>query len=208
MRQTADAIGRPATVGRPRRCGIARTVARLRRMSSDDAILRVALPVPLARLFDYRAPAGTRASDALVGARVRVPFGARELIGIVAEVGPPDPDAPDPKPALAVLDAAPLLHGELFDSLRWLARYVHAPLGEVLATALPADLRQGAPLPDTDAVAWRLCKGTSDPPKRAGAPRRLAELLANGPMTEDALDDAMQGWRAAARTLAARGLAE
>jgi primosomal protein N' (replication factor Y) len=177
-------------------------------MSSDDAILRVALPVPLARLFDYRAPTDIAATDVAVGVRVRVPFGSRELIGVVAEVGARDPDAPELKPALAVLDSAPLLHGELLDSLRWLARYVHAPLGEVLATALPADLRQGAPLPDTDVVSWHLQPGALEHLKRPGAPRRFAELLSTGPLTEDALDDAMEGWRAAARTLASRGLAE
>jgi len=177
-------------------------------MSFDDAIFRVALPVPLARLFDYRAPDGMRADASQVGGRVRVPFGSRELIGVVAEVGPADAAARDLKPALALLDGPPLLHGELFDSLRWMSRYVHAPLGEVLATALPAALRQGAPLPETDAVVWHLADGASAQLKRDGAPRRLAALLEARPLSEDALDDAMPGWRGAARTLAARGLAQ
>src|SRR5688572_1795418 len=98
-------------------------------MSPDDPLLRVALPVPLDRLFDYRAPTGATA-PAAIGTRVRVPFGTRELIGIVVDVGAGAGDR-DLKPALAVLDDAPLLCGELLDSLRWLARYVHAPLGEV-----------------------------------------------------------------------------
>jgi primosomal protein N' (replication factor Y) len=177
-------------------------------MSSDDAILRVALPVPLARLFDYRAPSDRPVHQVQVGARVRVPFGSRELIGVVAEIGAADVGTAELKSAIAVLDDDALLHGELLDSLRWLSRYVHAPLGEVLATALPADLRQGAPLPDTDVVAWHLAPGAIEQLKRPGAPRRLAELLAAGPLTEDALDDAMDGWPAAARTLAGRGLAE
>src|SRR5207342_3693262 len=177
-------------------------------MSFDDAIFRVALPVPLARLFDYRAPDGMRADAAQVGGRVRVPFGSRELIGVVAEVGPADAAARDLKAALALLDDPPLLQGELLDSLRWLARYVHAPLGEVLATALPAALRQGAPLPETDAIVWHLAPGGLAQIKRDGAPRRLATLLDAQPLSEDALDDAMEGWRAAARTLATRGLAQ
>ena len=183
-----------------------RTAARLHRMSSDDAILRVALPVPLARLFDYRAPDG----GAVIGARVRVPFGSRELIGVVVDVGRADDETgvPELKQALAVLDDAPLLQGELLDSLRWLSRYVHAPLGEVLATALPAALRKGEPLPETDVLTWHLRPDALAQLKRPGAPRRLAELLATAPLSEDALDDAMEGWRAAARTLAARGLAE
>jgi primosomal protein N' (replication factor Y) len=177
-------------------------------MSSDDAILRVALPVPLARLFDYRAPDGARVEATAIGGRVRVPFGTRELIGIVADVGSAEPTARDLKPAIALLDGLPLLHGELLESLRWLARYVHAPLGEVLATALPAALRQGAPLPETDTVAWHLVAGALDQLKRDGAPRRLASLLQPRALAESELDDAMPGWRTAARTLAARGLAQ
>ena len=53
-------------------------------MPADTPILQVALPVPLPRLFDYRAPAGVAAQPAHVGCRVRVPFGPRELVGVVA----------------------------------------------------------------------------------------------------------------------------
>ncbi|MGO4551086.1 primosomal protein N' [Lysobacter sp. 2RAF19] len=178
-------------------------------MSSDDTVLRVALPVPLARLFDYRAPDGASVDSVQVGARVRVPFGPRELIGVVAGVGPIDADARETKSALAVLDDAPLLHGELLDSLRWLSRYAHAPLGEVLATALPAALRQGGPLPDTDEIMWRVVAGASlDKLKRDAMPHRLATLLAQRDRSEDELDDALPGWRTAARALAGKGLAE
>jgi primosomal protein N' len=65
-----------------------------------DDVLRVALPVPLARLFDYRAPAGADATPGRVGQRVRVPFGSRELVGIVAETGPADPASPELRAAL------------------------------------------------------------------------------------------------------------
>ncbi|MGH8075768.1 MAG: primosomal protein N', partial [Lysobacter sp.] len=115
------------------------------------------------------------------------------------------------KQALAVLDPEPLFAGELLDSLRWLARYTHAPLGEVLATALPAPLRQGEPLADTHAWAWRLTEAgqTGRERLRAGSrPRRLAELLQSGTRDEDSLDDALEDWRSAARALAKRGLAE
>ncbi|RMS13993.1 Primosome assembly protein PriA, partial [Pseudomonas coronafaciens pv. garcae] len=51
-----------------------------------DAILRLALPSPLRRLFDYRAPAGVTRSALQPGMRLRVPFGRREMIGILVEV--------------------------------------------------------------------------------------------------------------------------
>ncbi|WP_407353683.1 primosomal protein N' [Luteimonas sp. R10] len=183
-------------------------------MSADpaacDVVLRVALPLPLPRLFDYRAPAADPPSQADVGRRVRVPFGPRELVGVVAEIGPADGAAPELRELHARLDPEPVFRGELFASLYWLARYSHAPLGEVLATALPAALRRGEPLPDTHAWAWRLTEAgaTAHAGMRQGRPRRFADLLQVAARDEEALDDLLDDWRSAARTLAARGLAE
>ena len=175
--------------------------------STAPAIVwHVALPVPLPRLFDYR-PAGGEATPSDVGIRVRVPFGSRELVGVVAAVGAAA--AETELKAGAALDQAPLLQGELHDSLRWLARYTHAPLGEVFATALPAVLRQGEPLPDTNAWGWRLSEaGQTALPRLRGKPRRLAELLAQAPRDEDTLAELCEDWRAAARALGKRGLVE
>lgn len=112
--------------------------------------LRVALPVPLPHVFDYLPPAGAAQPDhGRVGCRVRVPFGPRELVGVVVEIGQL-PSADGLRPALEWCDAAPLLVDELARSLQWLARYTHAPLGEAQASALPGPLRRGEPLADTD----------------------------------------------------------
>ena len=176
-----------------------------------DPVLRVALPLPLPRLFDYRPAPGTTPDPADRGRRVQVPFGSRELVGVVADVGTADAAAPELRAAHALLDDTALFQGELLESLSWLARYLHAPLGEVFATALPAALRRGEPLPDTHGWAWRLTEAghTAVAGLRAGKPRRLALLLHAAAQDEDALDDAGDpDWRAAARTLAKRGLAE
>ena len=180
-------------------------------MAEAEQTLKVALPVPLPRLFDYRAPAGIAAADVPPGSRVRVPFGTRELTGIVDGAGPVEGGGAELRAALACLDAAPLLAGELLASLRWLARYKHAPAGEVYATALPAALRRGEPLPDTRAYAWRLTEAGAtarDRLRRGARPRALADLLHDGDRDEAALDQLLDGWRTAARTLAARDLAE
>ncbi len=179
---------------------------------STPPVFQVALPLPPLRLFDYAAPAGHLAGADDIGRRVRVPFGPRELVGVVAGVGPAAP-APEGRlrPVHELLDGTPLLHGELLESLRWLARYTHAPLGEVLATALPAALRRGEPLPATHAWAWRLTEtgATALPGLRSGSrPRRLAELLADAVRDEDALASVVEDWRTAARALERRGYAE
>ncbi|MFT3761649.1 MAG: primosomal protein N' [Pseudoxanthomonas sp.] len=179
---------------------------------SDPTRLRVALPLPLPQVFDYLPPDGHAADAADIGRRVRVPFGPRELVGVVVDVVT-DAEAPAAglRRAFALLDPAPLLHGELLDSLHWLARYTHAPLGETLATALPAALRRGEPLPDTHAWAWQLTEAGAtaiDGLRKGTRPRRLAELLRGGARDEDALDHLLDDWKTAARALAKRNLVE
>lgn len=184
-------------------------------------LLRVAVPVPLPRLFDYLAPGDGDGAAGQVGTRVKVPFGAREVVGVVVALPTmADVDTDTLKPALEILDDSPLFAGEMLASLQWLARYTHAPLGEVFAAALPGPLRRGGPLPATHGWAWQL---TADghaglEGMRPGRPRLLAERLQSGAVNEEQLDPdepeqdppdpGVSAWRAAARTLVRRGLAE
>ncbi len=168
--------------------------------------LRVALPVPLPQSFDYLPPSEVAPSEADIGRRLRLPFGNRELVGVVESLGQTD-DADSLRPAMAWLDEGPLLGGELLASLRWLSRYTHAPLGEVLSTALPALLRRGEALPDTHGWAWQLTEAGSAGLARLRAntrPQRLASLLQEGAVNEDLLDEQLEDWRSAARALAKR----
>ena len=185
----------------------------------DHSFLRIALPVPLPKAFDYLVPAGQVPAASDLGRRVKVPFGPRELVGIVVDTGQVAHDTPELREAIAFLDEAPLLHGELLESLRWLSRYTHAPLGEVLGTALPVLLRQGEPMPDTHAWAWQLTTAGHaglHALRKGTRPRRFAELLQSeqGDINlrhqrdEDALDLLMGEWRSAARALVKRGFAE
>ena len=181
-------------------------------MPAHSTVLRVALPVPLPRLFDYLPPPGVEAASVEAGRRILVPFGNRELCGMVVGHGIAGIGAEagiQIKPALALPDPAPLLQGELLGSLRWLAGYLHAPLGEVLATALPAVLRRGEPLPETTHYGWRLSEAgrTALPAMRAGKPKTLAMLL-DDLRDEDGLDAESPGWRTPMRALRERGLVE
>ncbi|WP_373819734.1 primosomal protein N' [Glaesserella sp.] len=104
-------------------------------------LIRIALPVPLARYFDYLLP---KSLNVVKGARVIVPFGNQRKIGIVIDF-PQNSDIPVEKlkPIDAVLDSQSLFDAEIFPLLEWAAHYYHAPLGEVLQSALPVKLRQG-----------------------------------------------------------------
>lgn len=104
-------------------------------------LIRVALNVPLHRYFDYLLPESLKAQK---GCRVVVPFGRQTKIGMVVDF-PESSDvlAEKLKPIQAVLDEAPVFDKEMWALLNWAARYYHAPIGEVLANALPVKLRNG-----------------------------------------------------------------
>jgi primosomal protein N' (replication factor Y) (superfamily II helicase) len=178
----------------------------------DFTALRVALPLPLPHLFDYAPPGRATVDAGWIGCRVRVPFGRGHAIGVVAEVGPPEIDPGKLKPASERLDTEPLIAGELLASLRWAAGYYQRPLGEVLAAALPVDLRQGKPLPDTAPLAWRLTAiGAANlrQLRAGGRPRQLADWLAEaGALDAAALNQRLPDWRPALRSLMGRGFVE
>jgi primosomal protein N' (replication factor Y) len=178
---------------------------------SFPLVLRVALPLPLPRLFDYLPPPGMTVDARMVGCRVRVGFGNKRMIGFVADIGPADADPAKLRAAETMLDDAAILDPELDASLRWAAGYYQRALGEVIATALPGPLRQGQPLPDTAHALWRLTEAGATALsglRRGSGPRTLAERLQGGGQDEAALGEWSPQWRAALRALARRDLVE
>src|SRR5260221_4280750 len=107
--------------------------------------VRVALDVPLARLFDYALPEGMQVAP---GDRVIVPSVARQRFGVVIEIDAASALAANRlKPLVAVRDDAPRLPKEWLDLMRFLAGYYQRPLGETVIAALPPRLRSIKPLP-------------------------------------------------------------
>ena len=105
-------------------------------------ILRIAVPSPLDRTFDYLPPPDCDLSVLFPGVRVRVPFGHRQIIGFLVEIAESTDLAPDTlRSAHAILDTEPVLSAETLGFLQWAQRYYHHPPGEVLAAALPTLLR-------------------------------------------------------------------
>ncbi|HEY5019919.1 MAG TPA: primosomal protein N', partial [Steroidobacteraceae bacterium] len=150
-----------------------------------------------------------------IGARVRVPMGARECIGVVVDhADEPSVNRSALKSIHELIDPESLLDAPLMRLLRWTAQYYHHPLGEVIAAALPKALRQGAPaMPKIE--LWRsstagLTAAAGETLRRAPRQQALLTLVAAHP---DGLSSAhiaaqLPSWREAARTLEARGLLE
>ena len=167
---------------------------------SVPRICQVAVPSPLRRHFDYLAP---HAPVALTpGMRLRVPFGRRHVTGILLALAE---ESPVPlarlKSVLEVLDAEPLIPEELFALLAWAADYYHHPIGDVLHTALPVALRQGAPAEARGLEVWSLTSEGRALPfetfKRAPRRKKIFEALAAAPhgLTADQLTELADGWR-------------
>ncbi|MGL4317802.1 MAG: primosomal protein N' [Pseudomonas sp.] len=143
-----------------------------------DTILRLALPSPLRRLFDYRAPAGVPRSALQPGMRLRVPFGRREMVGVLIEVVEHSEVPLDKlKPALELLDRHTPLPAPLFKLCLWTAQYYQHSLGDTLSWALPVLLRQGEPAEARQERFWSASPGASlDDPRVARAPRQREAL--------------------------------
>jgi len=183
-------------------------------MAEHPLFLRIAVPSPLRRLFDYLPPKGLpQHSPALQpGVRVSIPFGRGQTTGVLMAVVDTPSVAPHRlKRVRAVLDDQPILDEDLMWLARWAADYYHHPPGEVITAMLPVLLRQGqAPRVATEQL-WQLCNESVQPddPALQRAPRQSALLAllrasAHG-LTSTRLNEHQQQWREPMARLVAKG---
>lgn len=142
--------------------------------------LTVVLDVPLPGPFDYRS-----AWPVPVGGRVIVPFGRRDMIGVVVAT-PAEPALPPAqiRDVLLVLEDIAPLSADWIRLATFAADYYQRPLGEVMLPALPAPLRKpssylgklanGGPVARLDRKAQRAA-ALARKPRRASAAKKAAE---------------------------------
>ena len=128
---------------------------------NEIPILRVAVPSPLRRTFDYRLSQASESGSDMkipqVGCRVEVEFGRRKVIGLITEIAEKSEFPIDKlKTISAVIDETPLLPPKLFKLFVWAAHYYQHPIGEALFTALPVLLRKGELPPLLTTTCWEL----------------------------------------------------
>ncbi|MBX3650214.1 MAG: primosomal protein N' [Burkholderiales bacterium] len=169
-------------------------------------LIRVALDVPVARLFDYRCddPA------AKIGARVLLPFGKRKLIGIIV-ARPEQSDIPPAglKHAIRVLDEQPLLGKADLRLLEFAADYYLHPLGAAVMATVPAALRRVRSRDPAPAAYALTPEGAaidaSALPPRARSQHRLLSLLRGNPVTPHATISDSPAMRSALQVFIAQG---
>jgi len=101
---------------------------------------------PLRRSFDYLPPENFK-SELSEGSRVKVPFGKRELVGLIIDASAESEFAiADLKRIIEVIDQEPVFDPAMMKLFKWAAAYYHYPLGQVIYNALPTRIRQGKAL--------------------------------------------------------------
>jgi primosomal protein N' (replication factor Y) len=161
--------------------------------------LRIAVPSPLRRLFDYLPPADwdpAEARELPPGVRVRVPFGRRQVIGVLVAT---ESESAVPREQLrcadAILDRDTLMSPPVIALCRWASRYYLHPPGEVFSAALSRRLRTGR---EPAREAWRLT------PQGLGL---APGALARAPRQQASLDALQSGEPVTAVALKAEGIA-
>lgn len=149
--------------------------------AAGRARVAVLLPLPLSQPYDYAVPDGLALTP---GAVVRVPLGAREVIGVVWDTAAGDASVPDRRlrPVLRRYDVPPIgpPRRRFID---WVARYTMTPPGAVLRMALNVPAALEAPRPTTAyriAEAVRAAGVLPDGVRATPARQRVVEMARDG----------------------------
>ena len=157
-------------------------------------ILKIAIDVPLSRLFEYT----NNGFSARVGNRAVVNFAGRNVVGVIVAIADTSEfDLAKLKPVTHVFDDV-VFDAANFKLLKFCADYYHAPLGQVLVATLPLRLRQIKPANTRKTFAYSL-NGAVDlaefPPKQIVLRRIIAALQANQTLTQSQLVEISGGWQ-------------
>ena len=179
-------------------------------------IVSVAVPVPLRQSFDFLLPEQSASSThaAHIGARIKVPFGPRKLIGVITELKThSEYPLHKLKSAIELVDKEGLFEAPLWSTLLWLSRYYLAPIGEVIDSALPVLLRQGADVLPATKKTWRLTEhGRSTSVDELNrAPLQLAivkRFMQRTFLDSGDFKESSSGWRQAVAALLNKGWIE
>jgi len=164
--------------------------------------VEVAINLPPVRgTFDYHVPPHLR-PKITVGQLVTVPFGQRQVQGIVVRL-PATPAVSETRPIDELLDPLPVLSPVQVDLARWLAGTYHGTLIDALTLMIPPGLSQQA-----DSL-YHLVE-PDFAPENENQRRLLALLIKRGDLRGRQLAHALphRSWKATADALVRRGVLE
>jgi len=163
-------------------------------------ILKIALDVPINRLFDYLSGG----FNAQLGNRVVVSFAGRNLIGIIVAISNQSDYPIEKLKAVSNVFDEVLIDSPSFKLLNFCADYYHYPLGQALISTLPLRLRQIKPAVSRKMFAYRLTENADMAlvsPKKVVMQLMLTALQSKQEVTESELALISATWRKAIREL-------
>lgn len=163
-------------------------------------ILKIALDVPINRLFDYLSGG----FNAQLGNRVVVSFAGRNLIGIIVAISNQSDYPIEKLKAVTNVFDEVLIDSPSFKLLNFCADYYHYPLGQALISTLPLRLRQIKPAVSRKIFAYRLTENADMAlvsPKKVVMQLMLTALQSKQEVTESELALISATWRKAIREL-------
>lgn len=132
---------------------------------------RVTLEIALRKEFDYSIPDELK-DQVLIGSRVRVPFGKREITGTVTDLVH-KPAHPKTKPVYSIIGAPSLVTPKVIALARWIADYYCCAPETALKSVLPDSVRK-----ESSGFKEQLCVHLKPEPKKAPRlTRRQEEIL-------------------------------
>jgi primosomal protein N' (replication factor Y) (superfamily II helicase) len=168
-------------------------------------ILKIALDVPLDKVFDYL----NQGFVAHVGNRVIVPFAGRNIIGVVLAIDTQTDVPLDKLKAVSHVFDDYAFDKNNFALMQFCANYYHYPLGQILLSTLPLRLRQLKPAVTRKAYIYHLSElvDLTQIPKRQLVLHRIVEALqVTTSLSEQQLADISPSWRKAINHLKTQGL--
>src|SRR5882762_9594536 len=103
-------------------------------------IARVTLEIALRKEFDYAIPP-VMAEHLAVGSRVKVPFGPRQVLGVVTALLPSSPHG-RLRPILKLIGAQSQITPQVLELSRWIAGYYCCPVELAVKSVLPEAVRR------------------------------------------------------------------
>lgn len=162
--------------------------------ASSIAVVKVLLPSPLRRSFDYLPCDGQTTESYQAGQRVEAPFGRRKLIGMVISTSQNTELKPEALKQLSPpLDQAPFVDQQTLDLLLWVAGYYQHSQGDAIFSLLPAYFGKQKEANPYRETIWQISTHGLGLPEnalqRAPKQQRLLQLLRGREQSQQALKE-------------------
>jgi len=107
-------------------------------MNDKQKFLKVAIDVPLNKLFDYLP----NKESFSIGQYVTIPFGRRKMIGVICEISLNSDIHPSKLKSVIKVDPEIIFDVQMFKLLTFVSKYYHYPIGQTIMSVVPSRLKK------------------------------------------------------------------